>query len=73
VEEVRADKEWAGHGADDHEEEADDQARVAVERFSGDTGAIAASELLMLAALSLSWGFCLYVHDQLVGRATPSS
>jgi uncharacterized protein HemX len=67
VEVVRAEKERAGRRAEDHEEEADDQAGVAVERFSSDTGAGAARELLLLAALCLSWGF--YLHDQVVGSS----
>jgi hypothetical protein len=71
VEEVGPQKERTGRRADDHEDEADDQAGVAVEWFSGDSGVVAASELLLLAALCLSWGF--YLHDQVVGRVTSSA
>jgi hypothetical protein len=67
VEEVGAEEEWPARPADDHEEEAEDQAGVTVERFSRDTGGGGASELLLLLeGLCLSWG--LNVHDRWSGE-----
>jgi hypothetical protein len=63
VDEVVAEEEWRARRAEDHEDEAEDQAGVAVERFRGDTGAGGASDLLLLC---VSWGFNL--HDRWSGE-----